>query len=133
MMVFYQHCILTYKLLLHTFTFLVILTSRGIHTKSALKVCSTIIIVFFNKSSTPIIIICVCESLHYFEAISWHPLFNYTIVVVSLCLHRYCTIIIMLLCYYAFIVIMPLLLCYCAITIVFLRCYAFITIMLRHY
>jgi len=111
MMVFYQHCILTYKLLLHTFTFLVILTSQGIHTNSALKVCSTIIIVFFNKSSTPIIIICVCESLHHFEAISWHPLFNYTIIVVSLCLHRYCAIIIMLLCYCAFIVIVPSLLC----------------------
>jgi hypothetical protein len=120
------------QVLLHTFVFLAILTSWGIHTKSALKVCNTIIVVSFNESLTPIIIIFLGKSLHHLEVISWHTFFNYTIVVMSSCLHRYYANAIMLLClhhYYAIVVVLLRHHC-CVFTLSCLHHYYTIIIML---
>lgn len=73
-------------MLLCTFAFLVTLTSWGIHTKNILKIHNIFIIVSFDKSSQ-----CL-------KVVSWHPFFNCTIVVVSMCFNHYFAIIVVLLC-----------------------------------
>jgi hypothetical protein len=96
MMVFYQHYILTYKCFYIPLLFLAILTSWGIHTKSALKVCNIIIVVSFNKSLTPFIII-------FWVKVS---------IILRLFLGILSSITPLLLCHCAFIATIPLLLCY---------------------
>jgi hypothetical protein len=98
-MVFYQHCILTYKCCYIFFFLIVILTSWRIHTKSALKVCNTINHRFFDKSLTPIIIIFGVK----------------VYIILKLFLGIFSSITPSLLCHCAFIASAPLLLCYCVI------------------
>jgi hypothetical protein len=109
-------------MLLCTFTFLVTLTSWGIHTKNILKVHNIFIIIFLDKRSPRL------------EVVSWHPFFNCTIVVVSMCFNHYYAIVVVLLCLHfncaivvALVLSFQLCHCYCVIIVVLLYCHAFIT------
>jgi hypothetical protein len=107
------------QVVLHTFTFLVILTSRGIHTKSALKLCSTIIIIFSTKI--------------------WHLSSSFFCVKVYIILRWFLGILSSitpsLLCHRAFIVVTPLLLCYCIIvpSLLLCHCCCVIVLLCHHY
>lgn len=109
-------------MLLCIFSFLVTLTSWGIHTKNILKIHNIFIIVSFDKSS------------HRLKVVSWHPFFNCTIFVVSMCFNHYYAIIVVLLCLHfncaiAIVFLLSFQLChrYCVIIVVLLYCHAFIT------